>query len=337
MKKSLAVLAALATSGAALAQSSVTLFGSIDLNITHARAGGKSITGMDQGGHLLPSRWGIRGTEDLGSGLSAGFWLESAMLPDTGAMQGAFWGRRSTLSLASKNLGELRMGRDYTPTFWNISQFAPFGTVGVGGSSNTVEGWPLGLGNAKTLARASNSVGYFLPRGLGGFYGQAMMAVGEGIDGAKYRGGRLGYEAGPLNIAAAYGVTDTALGDFKTRTLGGSYNFGVAKAYLNVLRNTRGSDKQSNVLIGVAVPVGAGTIKASLARSDRSGPGVQADDARQVAVGYSHALSKRTTLYTAYSHIANKGNAAYVTADVSPPGVAGEKSTGFQLGINHAF
>lgn len=337
MKKFLTVLAVVSTSGAALAQSSVTVFGSIDLNITHAKAGGKSITGMDQGGHMLPSRWGIRGTEDLGSGLSAGFWLESAVLPDTGTTQGAFWGRRSTVSLISKNYGELRMGRDYTPTFWNISQFAPFGTVGVGGSSNIIDGWPLGFGSAKTQARASNSVGYSLPRGIGGLYGQAMVAVGEGVDGAKYQGGRLGYESGPLNIAAAYGVTDTTLGDFKTSTIGGTYNFGVLKAYMNYLQNTLGSDKQSNVLVGVAIPVGAGTIKASLARSDRSGPGVQADDARQVAIGYSYALSKRTTLYSAYSHISNKGNAAYVTADVSPPGAAGEKATGFQLGINHAF
>ena len=76
---------------------------------------------MDQGGYMLPSRWGIRGTEDLGGGLYAGFWLESAVLPDTGAAQAAFWGRRSTVSLGSKDYGELRLGRDYTPTFWNIS------------------------------------------------------------------------------------------------------------------------------------------------------------------------------------------------------------------------
>lgn len=80
----------------------------------------------------------------------------------------------------------------------------------------------------------------------------------------------------------------------------------------------------------------AGHVKASLARSNRSGPGVDADDARQVAVGYTYALSKRTTLYGAYSRITNYGNAAYVTADSSPAGVPGAEAFGVQMGINHA-
>jgi predicted porin len=337
MKKALTVLFSLAASGTTLAQSSVTVFGSIDLNLTYSKAGRETSKAMDQGGYLLPSRIGFRGTEDLGGGLSAGFWLESAVLPDTGAAQGAMWGRRSTVSLAHKQYGELRLGRDYTPTFWNVSQFAPFGTVGVGGSSNIIDGWPLGLGSAKTLARASSSIGYFLPRNLGGIYAQAMVSAGEGVDGAKYQGARIGYESGPLNIAAAYGATDTAVGDFKTATIGGTYDFQVVKLFANYLQQKLPSDKQTNVLLGVAVPVGVGTIKASAAESKRSGPGVDGDDARQFAIGYVHPLSKRTTLYTAYSHIKNDGNAAYVTGDSSPAGTPGEKSSGFQVGINHAF
>lgn len=337
MKKPLIILLGLSLSGISFAQSSVTVFGSIDLNLTYSKAGSQSATAMDQGGYMLPSRIGFRGTEDLGGGLSAGFWLETAVLPDSGAIQGAFFGRRSTVSLAHKEFGELRLGRDYTPTFWNVSQFTPLGTVGVGGSSNIVEGWPLGLGSAKTLARASNSAGYFLPRNLGGLYGQLMVSADEGVDGAKYQGGRIGYESGPLNVAAAYGVTKTAAGDFKTGTAGGTYDFKVAKVFLNYLQQQLESDKQGNVLVGVAVPIGVGTIKASVARSNRSGAGVDADDARQFAIGYAHRLSKRTTLYTAYSRIKNEGNAAYVTADSSPAGVPGVKSTGFQVGINHAF
>jgi predicted porin len=285
----------------------------------------------------VPSRLGLRGTEDLGGGLSAGFWLESAVLPDTGASQGPFWGRRSTVSVASRDYGELRMGRDYTPSFWNISRFAPFGTVGVGGSSNILMGWPLGLGSAKTESRASNSIGYFLPPNIGGVYGQVMLAAGEGVDGAKYQGGRIGYESGPLNVAAAYGKTAVGTSDYKTVTLGGTYDFGVVRTYVNYLQHKLGSDKQANVLLGAAVPVGLGYIKATVARSDRSGPGVDADDARQIAIGYTYSLSKRTTIYGAYSRITNEGKAAYVTADSSPSGVPGERSSGLQLGINHAF
>lgn len=337
MKKTLIALMICGAGGTAIAQSSVTVFGHIDLNLTYSKAGGKSVKGMDQGGYLLPSRLGFRGTEDLGDGLSAGFWLESAVLPDTGATQGAMWGRRSTVSLTSKDYGELRLGRDYTPTFWNVSTFAPFGTVGVGGSSNIIEGWPLGLGAARTETRASNSMSYFLPRTLGGVYGQLTVAAAEGTNGTRYVGGRIGYEAGPVNVSAAYGKTPVGNEDYTTATVGGTYDFRVAKAYVNYLQHKLGSDKQTNVLIGVLVPVGLGQIKASYARSDRSGPGLDGDDARQLALGYVYFLSKRTTLYSAYSHITNKGNAAYVTADSSPDGVPGQKSSGLQAGISHTF
>lgn len=337
MKKPLVAILAFGALGTAFAQSSVTIFGSIDLNLTYSKAGGNSATGMDQGGYLLPSRIGFRGVEDLGGGLSAGFWLETAVLPDTGALQGALFGRRSTVSLISRNYGELRLGRDYTPVFWNISTFAPFGTVGVGGSSNIIEGWPIGLGSAKTLTRASNSVGYFLPGNLGGFYGQFMFAAAEGVNGARHTGGRLGYRSGPINVATAYGRTAAGANNYTTATVGGSYDFGIVKAYVNYLQHKLGSDKQTNVLVGAAVPVGGGQFKASFARSDRSGSGVDADDARQFAVGYTYALSKRTTLYSAYSRITNYGNAAYVTADSSPVGIPGAKASGIQMGINHAF
>ena len=335
--KLLLALAAAGALGAAHGQSSVTVFGSIDLNFTYSKAGSASTRAMDQGGYLLPSRLGFRGVEDLGGGLAAGFWLESAVLPDTGMAQGGF-GRRSTMSLMARDLGELRLGRDYTPTFWNVSSFSPFGTVGVGGSSNIVEGWPLGLGRARTQARASNSAGYFLPRGLGGFYGQFMLAAAEGTQGAGYRGGRLGYESGSLNVAAAYGQTAVGAQDYRTVTIGGSYDFGVVKAYLNYLRHRLGRERQTNGLIGASVPVGAGQIRISLAGSNRSGPDLGTDGtARQFAIGYAHNLSRRTTLYSAYSRISNRGNAAYVVADSSPAAVAGRSSSGLQLGVNHTF
>jgi predicted porin len=55
-----------------------------------------------------------------------------------------------------------------------------------------------------TLVRANNTVGYFLPA-LGGLYGQVQVAAGEGATGNKYMGGRIGYAAGPVNVAVAYG------------------------------------------------------------------------------------------------------------------------------------
>jgi predicted porin len=334
---SFATVGCLAASTASLAQSTVTVFGTVDLNFTYSKAGGQSVRGQDQGGNILPSRLGFRGTEDLGGGLAASFWLESALLPDTGEMQGVPWQRRSTVSLSGRSWGEVRLGRDYTPTFWNVSQFSPFGTVGVGGSSNIIEGWPFGIGGARTLVRVNNSVGYFLPRDLGGFYGQAMHAMPEGEEGLRYSGARFGYANGPLDVAAAYGHTPVKGQAYRTATLGGTYDFGVVKLYANYHRHKVAHDKQVNVMVGVSVPVGAGVIKASVARSNRSGPGVDADDATQAAIGYVHWLSKRTAVYTTYSRIRNRGNAAYVTADSSPAGVPGAVSSGLQMGVSHNF
>lgn len=333
-----AILVALTAVGSAtaFAQSSVAVFGSLDLNVTYSKAGRRSALGMEQGGHMLPSRLGLRGVEELGNGLQAAFWIESAVLPDTGQGQGPLWGRRATVGLIRKDLGELRVGRDYVPTFWNVSAFSPFGTVGVGGSSNLIGGWPAGLGEAKTQTRASNQVTYFLPR-TRGVYGQLTAATAEGVDGTRYIGGRLGYESGPLDIAAAYGTTPVGARDYKVMTVGGSYDSGAVKAFANVYEQRLAVDRQRHVMVGVSVPFGLGQIKASFARSDRSGPGVDADDATQWAFGYSHLLSKRTTLYAACSRIANEGSARHVTADSSPAGRAGERSSGMQFGVRHDF
>jgi predicted porin len=337
-RAALTALAAAAMNSGASAQSGVTMFGTLDLNVTVTKAGGQTMRAMDQGGNLLPSRLGVRGSEDLGGGLSAGFWLESPLLPDTGGVQGAaFWGRRSTLSVASSSLGEIRLGRDYAPTFWNLSQFSPVGTVGPSGSANIIDGWPFGVGGARTLVRTNNSIGYFLPRNLGGFYGQLQVALPEGSDGSKYTGGRLGYAAGPIDVAVAYGQTPAGGQTTKFGTLGGTYNFGMVRLYANYFEQKAPGDKQVNVMLGVAVPVGLSTFKATVARSDRSGPGLDADDASQFGLTYTYHLSKRTALYAAYGRISNEGMAAFVPTDSSPPATPGGRASAMQLGVSHNF
>lgn len=332
-----AFAAALCAGAGAQAQSSVTVFGAVDLNLTYSKAGKGSAVSLDQGGYMLPSRFGFKAGQDLGGGLSTSVWLEAAVLPDTGQTSGAF-SRRSTVSLADKEWGEVRLGRDYTPTFWNVSTFSPFGTVGVGGSSNIIEGWPLGLGGARTQQRASNAVGYFLPAGLGGFYGQLMRAMSEGVAGNAYTGGRFGYESGPLNVAVAYGRTAVSDADYVSANIGGSYDFGVAKLHGNYLQHRLARDRQRAVLLGVSVPFAGGTVKASAARSTRSQDGATTGAANQFALGYTYALSRRTTVYGTVSRIANHGDAAYVTSDAtSSAAAAGMPASGVQLGIVHAF
>ena len=153
---------------------------------------------MGQDG-INSSQLGIRGVEDLGGGLRAGFTLLSGINADTGGANSKFWNRRSTVSLFG-GWGELRLGRDYIPTFWNLTIFDAFGTNGLGSSSNVRQ---LYGGT-----RSDNSIGYFLPANLGGFYGQFMAAAAESGTTlerpARYLGGRVGFAAGPFDVAVVF-------------------------------------------------------------------------------------------------------------------------------------
>jgi len=322
---------------AAPPSSSVTVFGTVDVNLNYSRAGGKTGKAMDQGGNQLPSRLGFRGSEDLGDGWSASFWLEHAFHPDTGGTEVVFWHRRTTLSLASKAYGELRLGRDYVPTFWNMSQFAPFGTVGVGGSSNIVTDYPLGLGGTRTLVRANNAVGYFLPRSLGGLYGQAMVSAAEGSNGAHYTGARLGYAQGAFDVAVSYGQTPVGDDKAKVSSVGGSYQLGDVKLMGFWMKQDAAAQRQVNWLVGADWRTSFGNLRASWAQADRQGGGGDADDAHQFSIGYLYSLSKRTALYTAYGRIANKGQSIYVTGDTSPEATPGGLASGLQVGMSHQF
>ena len=186
----------------------------------------RSQTALSSGANAS-SRLGFRGTEDLGGGLAAGFWLEAGYNQDSGANGLTTFSRRSTVSL-SGNFGEIRLGRDYVPTYWNESVFDPMGAVGVGenliktisGNIATARGPGSALAANDNAIRASNSVGYFLPRNLGGFYGQVMYALHENpkfsdLPGSptkrgRYYGGRFGYANGPLDVAVAYGESTAA-------------------------------------------------------------------------------------------------------------------------------
>jgi len=325
-RASLKALAALAT-GVASAQSSVTLFGVIDAGISSysnksdnstsfppAFVGSITVkrTVLSNSGYNS-SRVGFRGTEDLGGGLAASFWLEAPISNDDGQQGIATFARRSTVSL-SGGFGEVRLGRDWTPTFWNDAVFDPFGANGVGSNlistANTSFGAWLGGGTSSvpgfsnvtgsSYIRASNTVGYFLPPNLGGFYGQVMYAFHERDKydpgtatptplntqrTGRYVGGRFGYAKGPLDVAAAYG--QSTIGDaffagtttnVKTFNVGASYDFGVATLFgeyskaknevdvTNFLLSPRPGVDLKGYLLGLTVPIGPGLIRASYSR-----------------------------------------------------------------------
>ena len=346
MKKTLFVLAAaVLAAGTAAAQSSVTLYGIVDAAARQVKNGSAGSQKQLASGAGATSRFGLRGVEDLGGGLRAGFFLESGIAIDTGNPDAKFWGRRATVSLLG-GFGEVRLGRDYVPSFWNTTA-DPFGLVGVGSiGSGITYGTGSSLGSpATTVLRADNAISYFLPGGMGGLYGQGTVAAGEGVNGNKYKGARLGYGAGPINVAVGYGTTDTgATPDFKQFNVMFEYNFGFLK--LHTLYDVRkwAPREEKLMMVGATMPVGSGALRFSYARADRSGGAVgsgfgNADDATLMAAGYSYDLSKRSTLYTTYARIANKGSRTSTVSSSGPlAGMrGGQTSSGFEAGMTHRF
>jgi predicted porin len=376
MKKisALAVLAAISAS--ASAQSSVTLFGVVDANvgvIKNGAAGTSKYVG-DSGNET--SRLGIRGTEDLGGGLRAGFWLEGELFPDTGGVKGLDFTRRSTLSLMSDKAGELRLGRDYIPNYWTRYDFDPFGQNGIGSQGNllvlnqpiqvanqtaafpgTVNTTPLGSG-APTYKRSSNAIAYFLPANLGGVYGQAMYAPGEGTTGlGSFVSGRLGYKTGAWNVAGSYGKTTlTAPGarDLKEFDAGASYDFGIVKLMGQYDKfkydQDIGSASLKDVMVGASAPIGPGTVKASFSRATIGGSptgvsGLGTGSARMFALGYVYDLSKRTAIYTTAARISNSTGTQFTVGGqgngpsmlVDGQFLTGQASTGYEVGVRHRF
>ena len=357
MKKSLIALAVLAAAGTASAQSSVTLFGIVDATLQRvSNNSGPSVTRLTNSGYNS-SRLGFRGVEDLGGGMSASFWLEAGVQNDNGegadtntnnqasgqgayvaGRQGLTFNRRSTVSLAG-GWGELRLGRDYTPQFWNLTVFDPFGTNGAG-TTQTLNSIITGV----TAVRASNTIGYFLPGNLGGFYGQFQHYRGENASGAATssdgngNGIRVGFANGPFNVALATSKTDYAAGDVEQSNIGGQWDFGVAQLMGQYSWDKNAAVKGKGWLIGGLFPIGAGQIRAAYSEY-KVDLGAGADPkARKFAIGYVHNLSKRTAVYTTYARVQNKdGSAASaVPGAAGAPGI-NASSNGFDLGIRHSF
>jgi len=337
MKKSLLALATLcAFAGAANAQSSVTLFGLVDLSLNSVKNGATTVKSMDSN-MLNSNRLGFRGTEDLGGGMSASFWLEGGMANDTGSPTGFNFQRRSTLSL-SGSFGEIRLGRDYTNSFSTKATYDAYGANGMGTSLNMYAGTVAGLGSgAATVVRANNMVGYFLPGNLGGLYGSVQLAAGEAVAGNKYTGFRLGYAAGPFDISGGVSATKTATSDdFKTANFGASYNLGVAKVMALYDQHKYGAKKYTTTEISTSVPMGQGEFRAAYSKGNAAGAGTDANDSTVFGLEYIHNLSKRTALYTQYGRVKNSGTAAS-TVGAGPANVAGGTSTGYGAGIRHMF
>jgi predicted porin len=363
MKKSLVALAALAAATGAFAQSSVTMFGVVDATFAYGKSDVNKRTSLTNSG-LNSSRFGVRGVEDLGGGMNGSFHLEAGLNNDNGSMGatttdnqgtasgggGLTFNRRSTVSLGG-GFGEVRLGRDYTPHFWNQTVYDPFGTNGVGTTqtlngvvTNAAGANPGNLGGPTTV-RASNSIGYFLPGNLGGAFGQVQYYMGENQSNVANKNdgngfsARGGYANGPISAALAFGQTKYLAGTGKITTVnfGGSYDLGVVKlsGLYDQDKNALTGLKGAGFLFGVNAPVGAGEIRAAFS-TYKVKPVVGGNPStNKFAVGYVYNLSKRTAAYGTFALVSNKNGATSALNGAS--GVANKKSSGFDVGVRHSF
>ncbi|MCX7692425.1 porin [Tepidimonas taiwanensis] len=337
MKKSLVALAALAAAGIASAQSSVTLYGVADVWLgstkTETLQGGV-LTGVRQtvqgSGGYNGSRFGLRGTEDLGGGLKANFVLEQGFNIDTGAQAsaGLQFNRQAFLGLAG-GFGEVRFGRQYTAydtlrAATNNSFDSSFATTG------TV--W--GKGVADYGNRRDNQITYISPD-FSGFSGAITYALGENktatSSATDTTAFHVKYAAGPLLVGAAYQQEEVSNTVDRTYTLlAGSYDFGVAKltaGYNRAKLDMGGKDNEYQ--LGVDFPVASNAriavgyvhAKYKLANGASNGKGNG-----YTITGY-YDLSKRTRLYAGLNNYSVK-NAA---------GVKTEKGNLYAVGVRHSF
>lgn len=352
----LAAACALAFAGTAAAQSGVTVSGIADAAARNvSNEGGGSMTSLVSGSNST-SRLVFRGTEDMGGGLSAGFWLEHGIALDTGNPAGGtlFYDRRSTVSLASKTLGEVRLGRDFVPTYVAWARHDPFSHVGVAGSNNFGGSGPTGpiraaFGtNANTTVRASNSAQVLLPGGLGGVEGGVMVAAREGgtaANGAsKLSGLRVGWSSGPYGVVVATAQTTNDLtgpsSKFKDTVVGGNAGFGPVKLTLAWRRFEYTTAEQTNLLFGAVWIHGQGELKLSYVKGNLQGrvgtTVIDANDAKQFGLGYVYHLSRRSAMYATAARIANDGRGNFVIPG-GPTLTAGGTSTGYEAGVRHVF
>jgi predicted porin len=350
MKKTLIAMAVLAASGASMAQ--VTLYGVVggQLQSQKTEATGSADVKADGFGNIGAiggGRFGMRGTEDLGGGLSANFALEAtANTSDGTTTAGTVSGTTATNVLfnrqswagVSGGFGAVRLGRSKTPFNETIDVSDPFDTTGLSA---------VGLDGAQTASgRASNSLFYATPNILGGFVVKALYGKWDTTGGAATTspaditntGLSVGYSAGPLVVSLGFGNSETVTTTTaKTdgQALSASYDFGAAKlfaGYAQTEAKAATNVEDSEINVGVTVPMGAMTFLAALGRNSRTTTGSTNNagatgDGNDWVLGGYYNLSKRTVAYVKTG----------VTGKFDFDNGGSREVTGTAIGIRHAF
>ncbi|WP_144158081.1 porin [Paraburkholderia sp. BCC1885] len=247
MKKTISavIVASLAAYvSSANAQSTVTLYGVIDVGIDFTNnSGGKQLWHMQDGTYdgMYGSRWGLKGAEDLGGGLSAIFKLENGfnVINGTLAQGGREFGRQAWVGLSDIKLGTITLGRQYDSV---VDYFAPVTMVGTWGGVD----WHAGdIDNTGNSFRVNNSIKYASPSIAGFTFGGLMGLTDSNVNGTSKVGlwsAGVGYSIGSLNLAAAYLFakdpgTYLSEGDYQSNTTGAAIGAAGPFSYVGQPKN----------------------------------------------------------------------------------------------------
>lgn len=345
MKKSLLALAVLgAFAGTAAAQSSVTIYGVLDMSI--AKRNDCSPCAINPGApatdawtmqQSTTSRLGFRGNEDLGGGLSAQFQIEHRFNPDTGTLNAptVFWAGRSYVQLTSASAGAVYLGREYTPAFWVQLKSDPFGNDGVGQTGVGINwaGYTTPGLNGTGGARSPNTIGYKTPN-MGGLTANVAIGLAEADGLGRNTGFNVEYAAGPIYAGLGYEkINDGTADGTGVTNLAFHYNLGFVKPmfyYAKSKTGANGNVGHKTMMLSASAPLGNGLVKFGLSRISLDVPSTAAEDKHtKLGLGYNYNLSKRTNLYF---DIGSASGAASLSA-----GTKGERSTAYALGVRHTF
>jgi predicted porin len=372
MKKSLIALAALgAFAGAAMAESSVTVYGIVDLGLVkqnradaEAALGGVGLANKELNvAQATKSRIGFRGVEDLGDGLSAKFELEHRFKPDTGEVNTSggnqFWDK-SIVGITSQTFGEITLGRDYSPYFYSQYLLDPWlnqGIAEVGGTTYAVAGYSA----AGHDARINDAI-FYKAKGAGfTVLASASLAEKTGVKN-RYGIGAM-YEAGPLFLTASYDQAPNPFGALTGKTnetdslfiIGGAYDFGVIKPRVSFAQSTiqtpfGGEAKPRSFTLAATVPVGTNLVKLGYTQIDwdNGNPVLQAAAVAQYkktgalgdlvpgALAAAGPDTKQQKFSLGYEQILSKRTTIY-TDLTSGKTKNSDTVTGIDVGIRHLF
>ena len=307
MKKSLIALAVLGLSGAAMAQSSVTLYGVADAGIGKIEAGSgladpandasdktEFISGsmMNNG----TSRLGVRGVEDLGGGLKAGFQFETGLDLDNGGNSGAFWSRQANIWLGG-NWGTVKLGRQFTPSYLTTSTFELTGAALYSVLANTYKFAGIG--------RRANSAFTYMTPNFGGFTGALAYVTKTDLATPKaaYDLGLM-YANGPIGVGVSVNKFSTSKTNYQAGAKYSFGNFALAGSYTQASNEAKAVRRGFG--IGGSANFGAFTVTLDLTRDTKNEwTGKKYTNG---VVEAKYALSKRTFVYGAFLRLDSTNN-----------------------------